>query len=111
MFGPNRTSALRSRVKPGRREGRRSYRFGRGVTPKANQSLEPPWYGPVCLVVWEGRSREAPPYPDLWPVAEMPAARLDGRFLGNTCPLGQQFAAVRHRPLKFHKYMSRRDFF
>jgi hypothetical protein len=22
-------------------------------------------YGPVCTVVWEGRSREAPPYPDL----------------------------------------------
>src|SRR6476620_3597381 len=28
--------------------------------------IEPPWYGPVCPVVWEGRSREAPPYPDLW---------------------------------------------
>jgi hypothetical protein len=28
--------------------------------------LEPTWYGPVCPVVWEGRSREAPPYPDLW---------------------------------------------
>jgi hypothetical protein len=26
--------------------------------------IEPPWYGPVCLVVWEGGSREAPPYPD-----------------------------------------------
>ena len=26
-------------------------------------SIEPPWYGPVCPVVWEGRSREAPPYP------------------------------------------------
>src|ERR1035437_292349 len=23
-------------------------------------------YGPVRTVVWEGRSREAPPYPDLW---------------------------------------------
>src|SRR5947208_13711928 len=30
------------------------------------QLLEPPWYGPVCQVVWEGRSREAPPYPDPW---------------------------------------------
>src|SRR6202043_3040848 len=29
------------------------------------QLLEPPRYGPVCQVVWEGRSREAPPYPDL----------------------------------------------
>jgi hypothetical protein len=28
--------------------------------------IEPPWYGPVCPVVWEGRRREASPYPDLW---------------------------------------------
>src|SRR4029077_21113894 len=28
-------------------------------------------YGPVCTVVWEGRSREAPPYPDLWPTTEL----------------------------------------
>ena len=27
--------------------------------------IEPPWYGPVCPVVGEGRRREAPPYPDL----------------------------------------------
>jgi hypothetical protein len=33
------------------------------------QLLEPPRYGPVCQVVWEGRSREAPPYPDLWHIA------------------------------------------
>src|SRR4030095_1614305 len=26
-------------------------------------SIEPPWYGPVWPVVWEGRGREAPPYP------------------------------------------------
>ena len=25
---------------------------------------EPPWYGPVCPVVWEGWHREVPPYPD-----------------------------------------------
>ncbi len=37
--------------------------LGRGVMA---QPLEPPWYGPVCPVVWEGRSREAPPYPDPW---------------------------------------------
>jgi hypothetical protein len=29
-------------------------------------SIEPPRYGPVCQVVWEGRRREAPPYPDQW---------------------------------------------
>src|SRR5436190_15674593 len=28
-------------------------------------SIEPPWYGPVCPVVWEGRRREVSPYPDL----------------------------------------------
>jgi hypothetical protein len=26
--------------------------------------VEPPWYGPVCPVVWEGRRREVLPYPD-----------------------------------------------
>ena len=31
--------------------------------------IEPPWYGSVCRVVWEGRRREASPYPDLWPIA------------------------------------------
>jgi hypothetical protein len=32
--------------------------------PKPN-SVEPPWYGPVCPVVWEGWHREVSPYPDL----------------------------------------------
>ena len=31
--------------------------------PRLNP-VEPPWYGPVCPVVWEGRCRETPPYPD-----------------------------------------------
>jgi hypothetical protein len=31
--------------------------------PKHN-SVEPPWYGPVRPVVWEGWRREASPYPD-----------------------------------------------
>jgi hypothetical protein len=29
------------------------------------QPAEPPWYGPVCPVVWEGRHREVSPYPDV----------------------------------------------
>src|SRR3954462_8301147 len=37
--------------------------------------IEPPWYGPVCPVVWEGRSREAPPYPDEPRAAADPAPR------------------------------------
>lgn len=36
--------------------------------------IEPPWYGPVCPVVWEGRRREASPYPDLRPKADSIAA-------------------------------------
>jgi hypothetical protein len=27
--------------------------------------VEPPWYGPVCPVVWEGWHREVSPYPNL----------------------------------------------
>jgi len=48
--------------------------------PRLNP-IEPPWYGPVCPVVWEGRCREAFPYPDqallsdFWPAALLtPAA-------------------------------------
>jgi len=37
-------------------------------------SIEPPWYGPVCPVVWEGRSREA--YPDQCPL--LPSSLLNG---------------------------------
>ena len=31
-------------------------------------------------MVWEGRSREAPPYPDLWPIASLSAMQPTGRF-------------------------------
>ena len=31
---------------------------------QTGNSAEPPWYGPVCPVVWEEGSREASPYPD-----------------------------------------------
>ncbi len=36
------------------------------MSPSRLNPVEPPWYGPVCPVVWEGRRREAPPYPDRW---------------------------------------------
>src|SRR5215469_6300646 len=36
--------------------------------PRLNP-IEPPWYGPVCPVVWEGWRREASPYPDHCPKA------------------------------------------
>jgi len=38
--------------------------------PKLNP-IEPPWYGPVCPVVWEGRRREVSPYPDPCPIADL----------------------------------------
>jgi hypothetical protein len=37
-------------------------------SPKLNP-IEPPWYGPVCPVVWEGWHREVSPYPDLRRIA------------------------------------------
>jgi hypothetical protein len=37
------------------------------TAPLRLNPVEPPRHGPVCPVVWEGRRREASPYPDLWP--------------------------------------------
>ena len=42
------------------------------MSPQKLNPVEPPWYGPVCLVVWEGRRCEASPYPDQRPNSEMP---------------------------------------
>jgi hypothetical protein len=44
-------------------------------------------YGPVHTVVWEGRSCEAPPYPDRsdfvrWPIASFRCAAEFGRYRG-----------------------------
>jgi hypothetical protein len=46
------------------------------MSPPKHNSVEPPWYGPVCPVVWEGRCREAPPYPDLGSEAEIQTEAL-----------------------------------
>jgi len=41
-------------------------------------------YGPVCTVVWEGRRREASPYPDHWPDPEdLAGARGPSGFGGS----------------------------
>ena len=37
-------------------------------------------YGPVRTVVWEGRSREAPPYPDQVLVVDLCTNAVDGGF-------------------------------
>src|SRR5258708_1640644 len=39
--------------------------------------VDPPWYGPVCPVVWEGRCREAPPLSRSIPKTRPLAARIN----------------------------------
>ena len=42
------------------------------------QLLEPPYTRPVRTVVWEGRRREASPYPDLWHIPAIVGRIVDG---------------------------------
>ena len=53
------------------------------MSPLQINPIEPPWYGPVCPVVWEGRRREAPPYPDH---LELHIGLGDGRMIRNIGP-------------------------
>ncbi len=58
--------------------------------PQLN-SIEPPWYGPVCPVVWEGWRREVSPYPDLGEGFRMPASRdLSSRTEGRLPKASQE---------------------
>jgi hypothetical protein len=57
--------------------------------PKPN-SVEPPWYGPVCPVVWEGWRREASPYPDV-----CRACSVAWRWKSSTQPDGGEGLAMR----------------
>jgi hypothetical protein len=41
------------------------------MSPPKFNPVEPPWYGPVCPVVWEGRHREVSPYPDQWQLCDI----------------------------------------
>ena len=47
--------------------------------PKLNP-IEPPWYGPVCPVVWEGWHREVSPYPDQSCEAQPPPVQTEVEF-------------------------------
>jgi hypothetical protein len=49
------------------------------LLPKLNP-IEPPWYGPVCPVVWEGWHREVSPYPDPWCTAVTLEPELQGHL-------------------------------
>src|SRR5215471_9220431 len=51
-------------------------RFGEHSFLPTLNPIEPPWYGPVCPVVWEGWHREVSPYPDLCPTADLRSAVL-----------------------------------
>src|SRR5919199_1740016 len=63
------TLAARQQPRARHRPPERFARLDRPRLPRAQQRRlirRTAVYGPVCTVVWEGRSREAPPYPD-WP--------------------------------------------
>src|SRR4051794_31415028 len=63
--------------------------------------IEPPWYGPVCPVVWEGRSREAPPYPDQHANYVSSGLNLTSDPLATTCEFSLAYSdrlLVRPRP-------------
>src|SRR3954465_9748210 len=65
---------------PAVQQARRNHDFGSLDSmslPKFNP-VEPPWYGPVCPVVWEGRHREMPPLSRLRPVSTTPASVRPG---------------------------------
>jgi len=54
---------MHSRADRGKSERRSGRAAGATFLPTLNP-IEPPWYGPVCPVVWEGWRREVSPYPD-----------------------------------------------
>jgi hypothetical protein len=49
--------------------------------------IEPPWYGPVCPVVWEGWHREVSPYPDLRPEGDINSLRFFAERAAKKWPL------------------------
>jgi hypothetical protein len=49
------------------------------MRPPKSKSIEPPWYGPVCPVVWEGWRREASPYPDQFAKERVSGSRVHAK--------------------------------
>ena len=58
------------------------------MSPPKFNPVEPPWYGPVCPVVWEGRHREVSPYPDQLEISETQPALW---FLATFDTAGESF--------------------
>ena len=58
-------------MKPGAPEPKGPKPARRVPSPNARRLRRTAVYGPVRTVVWEGRSREAPPYPDCATVLRM----------------------------------------
>jgi hypothetical protein len=77
------------------------------LLPKLNP-IEPPWYGPVCPVVWEGRRREVSPYPDLRRFSATQPSRRERLFLPQSGPRQAHIRAMPEheeksfRPLSIH---------
>ena len=65
----------------------------RHLLRSASRTARTAVYGPVRTVVWEGRSREAPPYPDLWVLA------VAGRAALGLCYRFQSFGSANSRLL------------
>ena len=57
--------------------------------------IEPPWYGPVCPVVWEGRRREVSPYPDH--LLDPPASRRLAILEHLGAKIFRGWTVIRHR--------------
>ena len=56
---------------------------------------EPPWYGPVCPVVWEGWHREVPPYPDQPRLCKAPHRRGNSTRVSVPCSPPQRAGRIR----------------
>src|SRR5208282_1373861 len=74
--------------------------FPEPMRPPKPNSVEPPWYGPVCPVVWEGWRRKASPYPDLGRNPALQVAHVYDRLPSYLRGSRSQLAAKR-RPATF----------
>jgi hypothetical protein len=73
-------------------------------------SVEPPWYGPVCPVVWEGWRRETSPYPDRWHEAALSSGIETGLLFDTKLTAGEyRYDRARHLENKIAEAAAFRD--